>query len=268
MIILIAGEKGGTGKSTTVVNLAIMLVLMKHDVIVVDATTGKQASTNKFISYRNELGIKPTPPCVRLQGKHLKFELEDLAKRYEIVIVDSGGHDSAEMRSAMACPAVKKMFSPLKASDFDLHTLVNLDELVYLARAYNSDLTCSIYFNQLTTQQMTDQSIKDAEMLVKDFENLLICPQKIANRISVQKATSEGLSVVEYEAQRLINMPSYQVKNYLFKATLEFCGLYEDIFNEKFNYEPLNKALEKYHMNQKTEDLLSLTIIQKENQNG
>lgn len=252
MVILIAGEKGGTGKSTSVVNLSIMLVLMGYDVIVVDATIGKQASTYKFISYRNELGIKPTPSCVKLQGKHLHVELADLAKRYEVVIVDSGGYDSAEMRSAMACQEVKKMFSPLKASDFDLDTLANLDELVYLARAYNPDLTCSIFFNQLTTQQLTDQSSKDAAQLVLEYENLTLCPQKIASRISVQKATSEGLSVVEYESQRLINMPSYQVKSYLFKSTLEFCGLYKQVFGEDFKYDPLNKALEKFHMNQKS----------------
>lgn len=255
MVVLIAGEKGGTGKSTTVVNLAIMSVLMKHDVIVVDATTGKQASTYKFISYRNELGIKPTPPCVKLQGKHLHVELTDLAKRYQIVIVDSGGYDSGEMRSAMACPEVRKMVSPLKASDFDLDTLANLDELVYLARAYNPNLICSIFFNQLTTQQLTDQSSKDAAQLVTEYDNLSLCDQKIASRISVQKATSEGLSVVEYESQRLISMPSYQVKSYLFKSTLEFCGLYEQVFGEVFKYEPLSKALEKFHLGQKVVEI-------------
>ena len=69
-VILVGGEKGGTGKSTTSINLAIMASVMDHDFILVDATV-KQASSAKFINRRNELGIKPTPSCVRIQGKYL-----------------------------------------------------------------------------------------------------------------------------------------------------------------------------------------------------
>ena len=127
-VFLVGGEKGGTGKSTVATNLALMAALMGHDVILLDSD--KQASSAKFISHRNDRGYKPTPPCVQIRGKYLHSEIENLAARYEIVIIDSGGRDSVELRAAMASPSVKCMVSPLQPSEFDLETLSTMDELV------------------------------------------------------------------------------------------------------------------------------------------
>ena len=50
MIVLIGGEKGGTGKTTLATNLAQMRAARGHDVLLVD--TDKQESASSWASLR------------------------------------------------------------------------------------------------------------------------------------------------------------------------------------------------------------------------
>ena len=53
MIILIGGEKGGTGKTTLSTNIAAKLALEGEDVLLVD--TDKQGSASAWAATRDEL---------------------------------------------------------------------------------------------------------------------------------------------------------------------------------------------------------------------
>lgn len=232
-VILFGGEKGGTGKSTCTTNVALMSVYMNHDVIVVDATT-KQSSTYKFFNRRKELGILPTPPCIRIQGKHLHAELEDLSKRAERVIVDVGGYDSPELRGAMAARCVNDMFSPFKASEFDLETAESIDELVYHAKSFNPNLTCHTIFNQISSTGGSEE-VNAAREVLLSYENLKLSQTLIYTRKSISMAPKYALCVIEYEEELRSKLPPYRIKPYLYKSSIEFCQLYKTIFNEEFD---------------------------------
>jgi chromosome partitioning protein len=88
-IILIGGEKGGTGKTTLAVNMAAARAKAGHDVLVVD--TDPQGSASYWTAAREEKKIEPRIPSVQKFGKTLASELRDLGKRYEEIIVDAGG---------------------------------------------------------------------------------------------------------------------------------------------------------------------------------
>ncbi len=232
-VILIGGEKGGTGKSTVATNLAIMASYMNRDCMLLDCD--KQKSSHDFISHRNELKLHPTPPCVQIRGKFLHFEIEDLAKRYEDVIIDAGGQDSVEMRSAMAAPSVQAMYIPVQASTFDLQTLVTLDELVNFSRAYNQNLQAYVLINRAATHQRITKSDEAVEFIEESLPNLKVCKTRLYERIAYQYAVGKGQSVVEFEAERLKEMPAYRAQSYSAKATEEICNLYESVFNRLFD---------------------------------
>lgn len=232
--ILIGGEKGGTGKSTISTNLAIMAAMMKKDVLLID--TDKQATSSRFIGKRNNRGIRPTPSCVQIRGKFLHNEIKDLVKRYELIIIDAGGQDSVELRSAMACPEVSRLYTPLQSSEFDLETIVKMDELISLAQSYNSNLKSFIIFNQAPTHSKINQ-IESAHKYVKDLENINPLPIHISHRIPFQYATAEAMNVIEFELDRLKSMPKYQASKYIPKASMEMCALYKEIFGEEFRNE-------------------------------
>jgi len=100
MIILIGGEKGGTGKTTIATNLAAMRALAGRDVLLID--TDPQGSANYWAQSRDELEITPRVSCVQKFGKGLPAEVKDLAKRYQDIIIDAGGRDSVELQIGRA----------------------------------------------------------------------------------------------------------------------------------------------------------------------
>jgi chromosome partitioning protein len=138
------------------------------------------------------------------------------------------------MRSAMACQKVNKMYSPFKTGEFDLETLEDINELVYLSLTHNNNLNCYAIFNQIPTTGTVPQIINDVKDLVKSFEYIQPAQTLIYNRMSIQQAATYGLSVVEYEEERRQKMPKYRIKDYLFKGSLEMCSLYKEMFGEDF----------------------------------
>jgi chromosome partitioning protein len=230
-VVLIGGEKGGTGKSTISTNMAVMAALSGYDVILLD--TDKQGSSSKFMDYRKERAIQPIPSCVQIRGKYINTEIENFAKKYQLVIIDAGGKDSVELRSAMACQVVSHIYSPLQPSEFDLETLSTMDELVYLSQSYNPNLKAFIIFNQAPTHSKITVT-EEAKEYTSTFENISICDTILSHRVPIQYATSKAQSVVEFEFEKLKAMPSYQAKKYSPKASMELCSLYREIFGHDF----------------------------------
>ena len=80
MIVLIGGEKGGTGKTTLATNLAAMRALAGRDVLMID--TDPQGSANYWAQSRDEENITPRVACIQKFGKGLPKEVQDLAHRW------------------------------------------------------------------------------------------------------------------------------------------------------------------------------------------
>ena len=116
MIILIGGEKGGTGKTTLATNMAAMRALAGRDVLLID--TDPQGSANYWAQNRDEEEISPRVACVQKFGKGLPAEVKDLAVRYQDIIIDAGGRDSVELRSAMVI--ADQAYIPIQPSQFDI----------------------------------------------------------------------------------------------------------------------------------------------------
>lgn len=240
--IVIGGEKGGTGKTTISVNIALMAAMMGKDTIHID--TDKQGSATKFFNKRNHKGIKPTPSCIQLKGNYLNKEIEDLANRYEIIIIESAGKDSPELRSALACNTVSKFYTPLQPAEFDMDTLEKMDELAYLARSFNPDLEAYLIFNQAPTHSRI-KTLEQAIEASKTAENLERIDIAMHLRIPFQYAATYSQSVVEFEMERINSS-----KKYMPKASMELCALYEHIFKEKFTGE-----ITEYFKNEECEEL-------------
>lgn len=194
VIILIGGEKGGSGKTTIATNMAAMRAAQGRDVLLVD--TDIQGSASYWAANRDEAGIIPRIPCVQKFGRNLAVEVRDLAGRYGDVIVDAGGRDSAELRAALV--VAEAAFIPIQASQFDVWTLQRMDELVASARAFNPGLTARVIVNRASTNPVVSEADEVREVM-GDFEHLTLAPVVLRDRISYRKAAKAGLGVVEME---------------------------------------------------------------------
>jgi hypothetical protein len=92
MILLVAAEKGGASRRLPPTSVCIWSI----------------AALTSF-----SWTPTPTIPCVQRTGE-VSSTLRDLVRRYQVVIVDAGGRDSREMRSAMS--AANRLLVPTRAS--------------------------------------------------------------------------------------------------------------------------------------------------------
>lgn len=215
MIILIGGEKGGTGKTTLATNLAAMRALTGRDVLLID--TDPQGSANYWAQSRDEENIAPRVACVQKFGKGLAAEVKDLATRYQDIIIDAGGRDSVELRSALV--AAERAYIPIQPSQFDIWTLDQMDNLVEMAKGYNPELQATVVISRSSTNPSVHES-DDTGKLLDDFNNLSLSDVIIRDRIAYRKAAKDGLAVIELKPKDP-------------KAVSEMETLYNEVFADE-----------------------------------
>lgn len=193
MIVTIGAEKGGVGKSTIATNLAVYLSREGVDVVIVDTDT--QATCGKFIERRDEAGILPSIACVQRTGS-VAATLRDLKNRYQVVVVDAGGRDSQELRTAMAVSNL--LLVPTRASQADLETLPKVNELVSLARGLNPDLKAVAVLSMAPSNPVITE-VAEARELLAQFEELELSGNIIRDRKVYRDALLAGKGVVELD---------------------------------------------------------------------
>lgn len=191
-IILIGGEKGGTGKSTIACNICVWLTQQGEDVMLLDADPQKTASL--WIERRNEAGL-PTIHNAQKTGDVYKTAV-DLGKRYKWVVIDAGGRDSRELRTAIV--AAHKLYVPIKASQADLETLPKIDEIVSLSRAMNPDLEVFAVLSMAPTNPLINE-VQEAQKLLEQFPEIKLSPNIIRERKIYRDASPYGKGVVEMD---------------------------------------------------------------------
>jgi chromosome partitioning protein len=213
MMLLIGGEKGGTGKTTLAVNLAAMRAGRGRDVLLVD--TDPQGSASFWTQVRMEDATLARVVSVQKFGKGLAAEIKNLAPRYEDIIVDAGGRDSVELRSALV--AVEAVLLPIQASQFDLWTVERLSDLVETARTFNLALKASLLISRASTNVNNADSAQ-AQDLLAEYPGLSVARSVIRDRLAFRRSAAAGQSVAEYAADD--------------KATFEMNQLFKEVFGD------------------------------------
>lgn len=191
MIILIGGEKGGSGKSCLAQNLAVYLQKQNRDVLLLDADP--QGTTSDWVKERDNNPNLKSIPAVQAAG-NIRLTLQDLAKRYEDIIIDAGGQDSEALRSAMTVSS--HMLLPFRPKRRDLKTLTHMEQLLKLALAVNPKLIARAVITQSPTLPSQSQRILDAKDACASF-GLQALNQFTTNRNVYDDADENGLSVFE-----------------------------------------------------------------------
>lgn len=194
MIICVGGQKGGTGKSTTAVCLAAWLAGKKRDVLLIDANSAQGTASNwaeRRASYHPEL---PKVHCVEKSG-NIYDSVRDLATRYDEVIIDSGGQDSKELRTAL--PTSHILLTPTRPSQADIETLVYVAELVGQARDFNPGLEARVVITNAPPNPAV-KLVDEAIGLLSDLSDTFsVAETVIYNRKAYIDALTAGVGVHE-----------------------------------------------------------------------
>lgn len=192
MILLIGSQKGGPGKTTVAVNLAVEYARQGKDVCLVDAD--QQRSAARWHADREEQGHQPAIACVEKLGS-IHQTLLDLSGRYDVVIVDVAGKDSKEMRTGMT--AADKLIVVVRPSQFDLDTLGHMSEVIEQAMDFNPSLDVRGLIAQAPSNPAITERT-DAREYLADYPRINPLETVIYERKAYRDVVGEGLGVVEW----------------------------------------------------------------------
>jgi chromosome partitioning protein len=195
MITVVGGTKGGSGKSTIATNLAVMLSAAGRDVLLVDADD--QETSTDFTNLRNE--TRPNGAgytCVALTGRAVMTEIKRLSPKYQEIIVDTGGRDTASQRAALAvCDTYLVPFVP---RSFDVWTLDKVVMLIEEARSINPNFQARAFLNRADSRGPDND---DAAKLIQTKPALELMPAVLVGRKTYGNAAAAGMAVTEVRPQ-------------------------------------------------------------------
>jgi len=213
MLILLGGEKGGTGKTTLATNLAVQRAQHGYDVVLLD--TDIQGAAAYWARVRQEAGLTPEVPCRHTHGTSLQADLQALTTQAADIIMDAGGRDAVELRAGLVTAA--QAYLPVQASQFDIWTLDHLEELVALAQGFNPTLRAFVVLTRVSPNPLVAE-VAEAKALLADYPHLQLAETVIYDRIAYRRAAREGKAVHEL-------VPPDR------KASAECACFYEEVFD-------------------------------------
>lgn len=191
-LLLIGGEKGGTGKTTIATNLAATQAARGRDVVLID--TDQQGSAAYWCATRDQAEHTPRIACIELHGRSIARQIQDTAERYDDAVIDAGGRDSVELRAAMTVAA--QVVTPIQPSQFDTWTLDAMADLVTQAQAINPDLQAYVCINRASTNPRVGEA-EEARDLLAEYDNLSLLSPTLCDRIVYRRAARSGQGVTE-----------------------------------------------------------------------
>ncbi len=194
MIIVVGNHKGGTSKSTLAVNLAAEFQQQGSKVIILE--TDPSVSTASQWAADRENTDQPVITTVRKTGR-LGNTIDDLAAAYDVVIIDTAGKDSTELRSATYKANLLLVPTSPTVADLDATRIFLswMDE----ARDANPKLQMLVVLSKAPTYWHSNHVQVATEALMESPEEIEfdLADTVIHHRNIYDQALSEGLSVIE-----------------------------------------------------------------------
>lgn len=193
MIICVACEKGGVGKSTIATNLAVGLTLRGSSVILVDGD--QQGTALEWANIREEEGVEPMVTVVHRDGR-VDALVQKFNQKFDYVIVDVGGRAGITMKSAIK--AADLLMVPFAPRAFDLWVIDNMQHLIQEMQLVNENLKAMTVLTFCPTHHQVDSAEAAYQEISDQYaETLPVCPVKIHTRKIYSDAGAKGTSVLE-----------------------------------------------------------------------
>lgn len=199
-IIAVVHTKGGVGKSTTAVQLALGLANEnrpggagegeKARVWLVDGD--RQQTSLSAITARQEAGRPAIAASAYDQGATLRVQVLQQAGAYDYIVLDCGGRDNSALRAALTVADVALV--PFLPRSFDVWAFQDIANLLDETRAVH-DIRAFAFLN-LADPQGSDND--DAAAAVKGYPQLKLAPFRMARRKAIAHASGGGLHITEY----------------------------------------------------------------------
>ncbi|SGZ07752.1 Putative uncharacterized protein [Moritella viscosa] len=188
MIIAIAHNKGGVGKTTLSLNIAAIL---KPDIII-------DQDTHQSLVILNQLRDGTPLPVVTCNSRNKLIELLKKSNDNRHILIDCGGFDSDVNRLAVA--AADMVIVPANDDTTELIGLRHFNQvLAEISAEMDDKIIAHVLFNRVHPNR---KRFDDVEVFLDNAEHMTRLDTIIARRKQYPDAVAQGLGVTEYKATK------------------------------------------------------------------
>lgn len=193
MIIAIANTKGGVGKTTLAVQIAVSRALAGRDVWLIDGD--RQGTAAAAIAARSEADRVPGIACAQYpDGPQLRSQVQQQAHKWDDIVIDVGGRDSTALRASLILADV--LLVPFAPRSYDVWALEDMASLVDEARSVRDGLDAYALLNMADPGERSSDNSEAAEAVV-EVPQFAYLPTVIRRRKAFSNAGGSGLAVSE-----------------------------------------------------------------------
>jgi len=196
MMILVGGEKGGSGKSCLAQNLAVYFARDKKAIVLM-VDCDPQRTTSDWIQARNSDPSLPSINCIQLYGK-IRNDLLSLTQHYDYVIVDCGGQDNLALRAAMS--VADHVIIPLRPKRRDLKTVPHMEDMLSTCKMVNPKMLASFVITQCPSLPNQAGRILEAKEVCTSY-GINVLNAVTYSRNIYDDSEEQGSSVLENEPE-------------------------------------------------------------------
>jgi chromosome partitioning protein len=184
-IIAIIGQKGGSGKTTTALGLAVEAARKGRAVAVIDLDP--QATATNWSDRRE---MKDAPAVVSCQVVRLRQVLDAAkAQGVKVAIIDTAGKSTDA--AIAAAKVADKVLMPIQPQLFDIETLQNVKEVLTLA----GNPAAAVVINRASVQGRRHEETREAAAAM----GFTVAPVVLYQRAAHGDAGNIGQTAAEYE---------------------------------------------------------------------
>ncbi|TQS71696.1 ParA family protein [Rhodobacteraceae bacterium] len=183
-VITIAQQKGGAGKTTVAVNLAVALARAGRSVSLLD--TDPQGSLGRWFMTRREKMEDPYLEFGTSSSWGVSYECEKLKRQFDVVIVDTPPKVDSDLRPALR--EADQIIVPVAGSHVDLWATEGVLDLAQ--RCNKSPL---ILLNRVKKNTRLGGEVAQAAAEL----NARVLDTTLAHRVVYAETLGQGLGVVE-----------------------------------------------------------------------
>lgn len=193
-VIVVASTKGGVGKTTVALNIAIARAMQGRDVWLINGDRQDTAST--AIAIRGEAGRTPSIATAHYpDGSALRTQLLHQRAKFQDIVIDVGGRDSTALRAALS--QADLVLVPFQPRSFDTWAVADIAALIEEAHATSGKPTEALGFLNMADTAGSDN--KEAAETLADYPAIKYLDTPIRRRKSIANAAGSGMSVLEYQ---------------------------------------------------------------------
>ncbi|GBU16893.1 MAG: chromosome partitioning protein ParA [Methylobacterium sp. CG08_land_8_20_14_0_20_71_15] len=193
MIVLVGNTKGGVGKTTLAVQMAIARARAGRRVWLVDGDS--QATAQAAIQIRAEAGLEPEIVCsLYPDGKILRQQVRLQKDNYDDVILDVGGRDTLALRAGLSLADVALV--PFAPESFDLWAMQNMADVVDEIGAERDGLVTYAVLNKAEARSASVDNA-DAAEAVQEIPTFTYLDLPLVKRKAFSSSSGAGMGVAE-----------------------------------------------------------------------